>query len=297
MSELVAVVTIVHGRHGHLLGQRWGLARQTRPVDLHVIVAMDDPEIRTVLEDSPGGPDVLVVDVPVVAGRLPLAAARNAGVAAARETGAEVVILLDVDCVPAPDLVSDYLAALTHRSPADGEVPVVACGVVRYLDAPTSALPHPDWSYPLLDDGSARHPARPAPAQGAIRLGRDPKLFWALSFALATHDWERVGGFDEAYVGYGAEDTDFGQRLVSRGGCLLWLGGATAYHQHHGGGGLPVHHVGDIVENAARFAARWGWWPMQGWLDAFEDLGLVERDGSRGFVLARRPWRSDGVSS
>lgn len=280
----VTVVTIVHGRHDHLRGQRWGLERQERLPDEHVVVAMGDPVIRDVLEGTPG-PPVHLVDVPLREGRLPLAAARNAGVAAAAARGAGVVVLLDVDCIPGPRLVGSYAAALESRRSATR--PAVACGVVRYLDAATTALPDEQRTWRALEQGSAPHAARPAPPPGTVRVGHDPLLFWSLSFAVTPTAWERVGGFDEGYLGYGGEDTDFGQRVAAADGTFLWLGGATAYHQHHGGSGLPVQHVRDIVENGARFAARWGWWPMRGWLDAFEDLGLVAADGDGGFVLTR----------
>lgn len=285
-SPRVAVVTIAHGRHDHLRGQRWGLARQTRAPDLHVVVAMDDPALAAVLADAPAGAgEDLVVAVGVSDGRLPLARARNVGVAAALERGAEVVVLLDVDCIPGPDLVARYTDVLAPRVGRHVGFPVVACGDVRYLDAPTTAVPEGARSWAVLDTGSAPHRARPALPAGAVQRSHDTRLFWSLSFAVTAQDWARIGGFDEGYVGYGAEDTDFGQRLEAAYGALLWLGGATAYHQDHGGGGLPVRHVRDIVENGARFAARWGWWPMQGWLDAFEDLGLVAVDAERGYVL------------
>jgi hypothetical protein len=37
----------------------------------------------------------------------------------------------------------------------------------------------------------------------------------------------------------------------------------------------PVEHLPDIVANAHRFRARWRRWPMEGWLSAFADAGLV----------------------
>ncbi|MBR7741787.1 glycosyltransferase [Phycicoccus sp. BSK3Z-2] len=286
MMPRVAVVTVVHGRHRHLRGQRWGLARQSRPADTHVVVAMGDPDVAAVLDDTPGPPAV-VVDVPVEDDRLPLAAARNAGVEAARRSAADVVVLLDVDCVPAADLVERYVAALAPDV-VRGRRPAVACGTVRYLDEETTARPRDDWDEDLLLRGSRPHPARPSPPEGAAVAGRDARLFWSLSFATTVEDWSAVGGFDEGYLGYGGEDTDFGQRVIAADGHLFWLGGGTAFHQHHGGGGLPVEHVDDIVTNGARFAGRWGWWPMQGWLDAFEDLGLVESDGRGGYAVTGR---------
>lgn len=288
MSPRVAVVTVVHGRHEHLRGQRWGLARQVLAPDEHVVVAMGDADVAGVAAAEPG-PPVRVVDVPLVDGRLPLAAARNAGVDAAFREDADVVVLLDVDCVPSPGLVAEYVDVLAPRVTRPEDRPALACGVVRYLDAATTTTPRDGWSDALLDAGSHPHPARPAPRPGTVRYGGDVDLFWSLSFATTAADWRRVGGFDEGYVGYGGEDTDVGRRLEAADGDVLWLGGATAYHQFHGDGGLPVQHLEDIVRNGARFAARWGTWPMRGWLDAFEDLGLVRDDGAGGYVLARRP--------
>jgi hypothetical protein len=50
-----------------------------------------------------------------------------------------------------------------------------------------------------------------------------------------------------------------------------------------------VQHVADIVRNANRFHARHGFWPMDGWLDAFAGLGLVAADRSEALVLRRLP--------
>ena len=229
----VAVVTIVHGRHDHLRGQLWGLRRQVRAPDLHVVVAMDDPGIADVVAaQAPPGPAPVVVPVAAPGGRLPLSRARNAGVAAARDRGARVVVLLDVDCVPTPDLVRRYADVVETQQALAGDHPVVVCGGVRYLDEPTTLVGPGEWTWARLERGSAPHPARPLPGPG-VGEERDLRQFWSLSFATTTRSWEHVGGFDEAYVGYGGEDTDFGQRIGAADGLLLRAGGAVALHQHH----------------------------------------------------------------
>jgi hypothetical protein len=43
-----------------------------------------------------------------------------------------------------------------------------------------------------------------------------------------------------------------------------------------------VEHLADIVENANRFRRRWGWFPMEGWLAAFEARGLARPDPRSG---------------
>ena len=107
------------------------------------------------------------------------------------------------------------------------------------------------------------HPARPVPPDDELERGGDHALFWTLSFAVTAATWRRVGGFCEDYVGYGGEDTDFGQLAARAGVDLCWVGGAWAYHQHHPTETPPVRHLADILRNAAIFHRRWGWWPMR----------------------------------
>lgn len=264
----IAVVTIAHGRHEHLRLQRIGLARSTRPVDEHVVVAMDDDELAASLT---GELTTTVYHVAADAAGLPLAAARNAGARIAIDGGAELVVFLDVDCVPDPDLVAGYVAAARDTACADR----LLCGPVAYLPPP------PDTGYDLdtLADLADPHPGRPAPAPGRVEVDDDhPELFWSLSFALSPATWDRLGGFDERYVGYGAEDTDLGYRAAECGIGLAWVGGARAFHQYHPVSRPPVEHAADLVRNGALFAQRWGFWPMRDWLEQLADDGVVARE-------------------
>lgn len=269
-----AVVTIAHGRHEHLRGQGWGLAQQTQQPDHYVVVAMGDPRIADVAREQ--HPGAIVVQLPADPGELPLAEARNAGATAAIEAGADTLVFLDVDCIPEATLVERYAAVLASRV---GPGPAVACGEVRYL--PPVADPA-DYRAAGLAERAEPHPARPVPPRDAVLEGADVRLFWSLSFALSTRDWGALGGFDEAYYGYGAEDTDFGQRLAAADGELLWVGGAAAYHQHHPTEVPPVRHLHSIVRNANLFRDRWGWFPMEGWLAELEARHLAERDPTTG---------------
>ena len=64
-------------------------------------------------------------------------------------------------------------------------------------------------------------------------LGDDHERFWSLSFGVRRPTWELLGGFDDGFVGYGAEDTDLGLRAAELGIPLAWFGGGTAFHQWH----------------------------------------------------------------
>lgn len=261
-----AVITIASGRHEHLAAQARALTSSTVAPDLYVVVAMDDAEIPAVV------PEADVVQLGRVGRCLPLAGARNAGAERAMEAGADLLVLLDVDCIPAPELVGRYVAVAAER---DG----VLCGPVGYLPpAPIGGHP-PD----ALRDLAVPHPARPVPGEDEVLAADDPDLFWSLSFAAPAAAWRAVGGFCEEYHGYGGEDTDFGHALRKAGVPSWWVGGAWAFHQHHGGGdGPPVQHIDDVLRNAAVFHHRWGWWPMRGWLEGFERLGLATCDPATG---------------
>ncbi|MDU0314437.1 galactosyltransferase-related protein [Phycicoccus sp. M110.8] len=273
-----AVVTLAHGRHEHLGGQGWGLARQTVRADAWVVVAMGDPEVGAVAHEV--DPAATVVPVPLAAGgELPLSAARNSGAAAALGLGAEVLVFLDVDCIPAAGTVARYAEVLGDGRPG----PVVACGEVAYLPP----VGHPTaYRVPSLATTARPHPARPAPAPGTTQVAEDVRLFWSLSFAVTAEGWNALGGFDEGYVGYGGEDTDFGQRIRESGGTMLWVGGAPAYHQHHGQESPPLRHRHSIVRNANVFHDRWGWFPMEGWLAELHGRGLARFDAHAGRWVA-----------
>ncbi|MFC7490712.1 MULTISPECIES: glycosyltransferase family 2 protein [unclassified Knoellia] len=265
MPEQTVVVTIAHGRHHHLREQRRAL-HALSPDTAHVIVAMDDPDIDEVAGRGSGTTVVHVAGDPR---GLPLAHARNVGVEVALAAGAGLVVLLDVDCAPGPQLVPAYERAAALAPGA------LLAGPVTYLDEGTAIPPDP-W---LLEGLRAPHAVRPDPPAGELERGGDHDLFWSLSCALTPATWRAVGGFHEDYVGYGAEDTDFGWTARSRGVDLVWVGGADAFHQFHPVSHPPVEHVADIVRNATTFHERWGRWPMHGWLDEFARRGLVTFDG------------------
>ena len=254
-----AVVTVVHGRHGHLELQRASLAASTAPAE-HVVVAIDDPVLATAGRCS--------TSIPATPEGLPLAAARNRGAEVAITRGATTLVFLDVDCLAAPGLVEAYADVVTD------EPDTVWSGPVTYLEPPPPA----GYDLAALDQLDHPHPGRPAPRVGERVRDADPDLFWSLSFACSADAWSRAGGFCADYVGYGGEDTDFAQLVVAAGLGLGWVGSARAYHQWHPVSRPPVEHVDDIVRNAEIFLRRWGTTPMLGWLEAFAERGLVRRD-------------------
>lgn len=264
----VAVVTVcTPGRAEHLRSQRRALAAHL-PEAQHVVVLPERPgSAELAAELSADG----AITVAVPAGPdLPVARCRNLGGDRAAGLGAELIIFLDVDCMPGPELGVRY-----------SELPAGAVGLGPVTYLPESAgAPDPADLAAFTDP----HPARPFPARGLQRLGRTEfGMFWSLSFALHGALWKRIrlefGGFDEAYTGYGAEDTDFGRRLLYRRIPVALVAGAHAYHRWHPVSDPPVNHLEDLLRNGAHYAERWGEWPAPGWFEEFERRGLVRRDG------------------
>ncbi|MGW6486763.1 glycosyltransferase family 2 protein [Streptomyces sp. NPDC055056] len=265
-----AVITLVAGRHRHLRLQQHGLAAGSRHPGHYVVVALDDPSVAGVVREQTLPADV--IQMKRVGGRLPLAAARNAGARRALDAGAELLIFLDVDCVPGHRTIERYteVAEKTVGSQAHA----LLCGTVSYLPPP----PPGGYLLDTLDVLAPPHPGRPVPKEDGIVPDGDHRLFWSLSFAATEATWRRTGGFCERYTGYGGEDTDFALTAASAGVGLWWVGGAPAYHQHHPVSRPPVEHLADILRNGAIFRQRWGRWPMEGWMRDFGRLGLVRHD-------------------
>lgn len=263
-----AVITLNKGRGAHLARLLEGLARGEGP-DACIVVEMGDDDAALPALPFP----VERIAFPSVG--LPLAAARNAG---RRATECETLVFLDVDCIPSADLVSGLSQAVAEH---DGLV----CCAVRYL--PAGAV-RDSWSEADLDAAGHLHPVRSFPDAGIVPSPQ-PGLFWSLAFAVRASTYDRLGGFDESFAGYGAEDTDLAFRASSAGVPVLFLGGPLAYHQHHPGYDPPLQHFRAIVANAGRFRDRHGIWPMDGWLDGFARLGLIATDRTDGIVVLREP--------
>lgn len=261
MTHRPSVLTIVRGRETHLRNVVAGLARSSlTPAEL-VICVMGGPA-PAILEEA-GLPFPIVWTRLDPAGRTPLAAARNA---AARAASGERLVFLDVDCIPSRGALGAYEEGAERAERA------ILMGGVRYLQPGPVASPDDDAH---LIAHSLPHPARPLPLEPGLTPEPQVELFWSLSFALSRATFELVGGFDEGFEGYGAEDTDFAFRACEAGVELAWIGGADVFHQHHESFDPPLAHLHDIVANARRFRQCWGLWPMPGWLEAFARLGLI----------------------
>lgn len=266
VSELsrLSLITLNLDRDDHLSHCLEGVARSRRVPDQTIVVAIGGG----VLAVPPG-----VTVAPSPGKGLALARARNVG---RRSADGDVLVFLDVDCIPSRELIGALEAAAVAND-------ALICGEVLYLPRAVET----GWTDRILCAEGVRHPARTFP-EGGVAIAPEPGLFWSLAFAVRAETYDRLGGFDEGFVGYGGEDTDLAFRAAAAGVQILFQGEGYAFHQRHAACDPPLTHCADIVRNALRFHARHGVWPMRGWLEAFAAIGVVTFDGTE-LSLRRLP--------
>ncbi len=265
MNEVskLSVLTITRDRSHHLKNLLEGLARSSRLPDECVVVHMNEP--AEPLGDWPFACHHFRYDSSETT--LPLAQSRN--FAARRATG-DLLLFLDVDCIPGAALVKAYEEACV-RSPV-----AITMGAVQYLQKTIHINWKDDETDSFLKSQSQPNPKRDISSLTQGILETNYGLFWSLSFALHRSVFAQLGGFSESYPGYGAEDTDFAWKARAQSVPLLWVPNAVAFHQYHHSTVPPWHNFDSIVHNAQVFYQRWQEWPMSSWLTVFADEGYIK---------------------
>ncbi len=262
MSKM-SVLTLTHNRTHHLRNLLKGLVRSSLMPDECIVVHMN--ETAEPLSD-------LAERLPFPCyhhsyrsevSNLPLAQARNF---AAQQASGDVLLFLDVDCVPCEVMIEAYEQA------AEAAPNAILMGSVRYLQQTLGDR----WTEPSLLSQSKPHPQRNISRVASLIAEPDYSLFWSLSFCLHQNTFEQLGRFSECYPSYGAEDTDFAWKARSRAIPLLWVPDALSFHQYHQSETPPWNNFHSIVYNAKVFRRRWGHWPMENWLSVFAEEGYLD---------------------
>lgn len=259
-----SVVTIVKGRRKQLANLLESIMLSVLlPFDVQV-VCMDD------LEELPIT-DGLTVNFHRIkeTHELPLAAARNVGIHATKTTN---IIFIDVDCIVSPTLFSNLLEDLSAEN--------IVTAYPLYLPM----LPD-SGNYTDLKRQAVAHPSREAIPSGEPI---EHLQFWSLIFAIQKTTFEKIGGFDESFTGYGAEDTDFAMMFHQAHIDLIFVRDYIL-HQYHEKYDPPLNYFESIIENAFRYQQKWKVLPMQRWLKAFEKMGLIKIDATNRITVLKKP--------
>ena len=208
------------------------LAGQTYPRDLFEVVVVDDGS-KIPLERPEGtGLDLRVVHQEDLG--FGLARARNTGAAAARRG---VLVFLDCDMMPEAGWLAAH--ARWHHALSDAltlgfrghvEVDGVDAAMVEGREGSLEELfsgrpaERPEW----IEFHMTRTNELTSTADDLFRVVTGGNLGVSKEF------FEAVGGFDESFTQWGAEDTEFGYRAYTRGGLLVPERAAFCWHQGPG---------------------------------------------------------------
>jgi glycosyltransferase involved in cell wall biosynthesis len=190
------------------------------------------------------------------------AAARNAGIAAAR---GEIVLFNDADIFASPDLLSIHLQQHRDRT----GIAVVG------LEVQTRDLA--DYAY------KRDHPE----ARGHLHPPSRRKLSWLYfltgNASVRRADLLRAGCFDESFTGYGHEDLELGYRLAKMGVEICYEPRAINYHCQ----AVPYEDQKGKMRLAGRSTARF--YRKHPRFDVMLNLGMTPLSLSLHSVLTRMP--------
>ncbi len=230
----VAVVIPVYNRVELLANTLAGLVAQSRPPH-QVIVADDGSE-----EDVSAVTHAFADDLPLQlvrqdhdgygAGR-----ARNLGAGVA---DGDVLIFIDADCIPDPDLVAHHAArqrradnlvvigSRHHMDTTDITTDALRRGASGLRDRVTTSAP---VGGDLVPDDFRRVFYR---RTAGLRLGDEAfRSLVSSNFSIRRDQFARVGGFSEDFDRWGGEDTELGWRLFNDGCFFVPDNDAAIYHQ------------------------------------------------------------------
>lgn len=305
----VSVITTCYGRNRHLYNLLASLAHGSIQPD-EVIIVNDDADPERLANFDLNIVQILTTaDVPTdsdanadadISAKTGFDIGHNRNLGAAHATH-NLLIFLDVDCIVAPTFIEQLSTKLQKQPDA------LIMGQPRYLTRPlleeeSRKLQSGTLSVADLNQLSVYNPYRDnfdesesnptTSKQTAIKKTEDYGAFWSLCFAITRQQFERLGGFDTQYTGYGAEDTDF-SFMARQLNIDFYLTADVVYHQQHSVYRPPLNHLDSIVINANRFYDKWQRWPMDGWLSSFTDMGLInwQAEQSTPITLIRKPSR------
>jgi glycosyltransferase involved in cell wall biosynthesis len=204
--QLSIVVPTYNRRHSL---QRLLRALEQQTVSDFEVVVVDDGS-------TDGTPELLESLAPAY--RLTVVQQPNRGPAAARNTAVQrasgdLILFLDDDVVPIPELLEMHLAA--HGADPN----VVVIGPM----APPSNWPRPAWIRWEEEVLAVQYQAMLSGAQPCT-----PRQFYTANASLSRARFLEVGGFDHHFKR--AEDVEMAYRMRDRGVSFLFLHRAVVYH-------------------------------------------------------------------
>lgn len=269
-SPCTIIITMAD-RDEHLLNLLSGLNKSTSFPDEIIIVCIEEtidlPEvfhfhIKTLL-------------FPIRSTPFPHTKARNLGASVAKN---DHLIFLDADCIPEPAFIEKMTGYVRDN---DG----LMMAFPRFLDGPSR---FEDSERTLIKNS---HTVRKYPApDGGVEKQEDYSMFLNMAFAISKKNFDKIGGFNQKFNGYGPHGVDFAYR-AREADIPLYATGATIFHQPHREHPPALQHFEEVVDNCCRFYENWNEWPMQSSLSELKSLGLIkwEPDSDKAIEIIKTP--------
>jgi chondroitin synthase len=237
----VSVVILCHNQAEMLSRALFSLVAQAARLEdirLQIIVVDNGSDVPVDLESPAmlsllprGTQGITVVRCEPAAPGFAVAAARNAGIAAA---DGDITLFLDADCIPAPTLLHSYRTAMTSG-------PAVLIGhryFVRFDDVSEARL-RADLNHlyqvPQIGSDSNFGLVVDRRLPELVALDGHPMPFNCLhgcNFAVPGAALKAISGFDPEFDGaWGFEDIEFGYRLFRHGLPFRYVPMAHVFHQ------------------------------------------------------------------
>ncbi|MEA3509853.1 MAG: glycosyltransferase [Actinomycetota bacterium] len=232
----IAIVIPAYERPAVLDRTLAGVAALDYPTELLEILVVDDgseADLQSIVENT-SMPFPIAYERQDVPGRA-AGQARNLGV---RMTTGEVLIFLDADCIPAPDLVRQH--ASWHRRASnvvvvgarfDVDTGAIATNAIVSRFDELAAATNTDHNESGFGGWRSRFHRRTKQlmiADSAYRACLSNNL------SVRRERFEAVGGFSPLFTEWGGEDTELGWRLWNAGAFIVPDGAARVLHQTQG---------------------------------------------------------------
>ena len=224
------------------------LEGQTYPRELFEVVIVDDGSRTSLVAPTASPLDVRVLHQEDRG--FGLARARNTG---ARAANSEILVFLDCDMMPEAGWLAEHARwhhasndALTLGFRAHVEVDGIDAVTVRtrtgsltdlFADRPSD---RPEW----IEYHMTRTRELTSDDDDLFRVVTGGNLGISRSF------FESVGGYDETFTQWGAEDTEFGYRAYTMGGLLVPARDALCWHQGTGAAPSEIESVSLELQRA-----------------------------------------------
>ena len=217
---LVSLIVTTYNRPDALAAVLAGLlAQQDRGFEVLVADDGSRDDTRQLVERTAGGAPIRITHVWQEDRGFRAGAARNRAVA---QASGEYLVFLDGDCVPRPDFVARHRGLAERGWMVAGNRILLSESFTR--EVLERRLPIHAWTLEQWSDAHRRGainrtaPLRTLPLGPLRRLGaRRWERVRTCNLGLWTDDFRAVNGFDEAFEGWGFEDSDLAVRLLNLG--------------------------------------------------------------------------------